>query len=246
MGEAGCVFLALREMRRAVVRFTLLAVAIALLVFLILTQQALQDGLVRSFIGGIRNQSAPVLVYSVDGQRTLQGSIVTPELEQAVLSTDGVSAAARINQGTFTVRVGDRDSSDAAIVGTDDPALGVPDELASGRRPERIRRGEQRMTTPNRDSFGARASLATQAGPVVIYRLDRLAAATGALDSKTGDVLWSQRIGGSIRSQPVAFEIDGRPYLAIGSGGSVQIDGFVTGLDRVPEGGHLFVFTLAD
>src|SRR5687768_1790079 len=36
------------------------------------------------------------------------------------------------------------------------------------------------MTTTIRDSFGARASLATQAGSVVIYRLDRLAAATGA------------------------------------------------------------------
>jgi alcohol dehydrogenase (cytochrome c) len=67
-----------------------------------------------------------------------------------------------------------------------------------------------------------------------------------ALDSKSGELLWSQRIGGSIRSQPVAYELDGRPYVAIGSGGSVQIDGFVTGLDRVPEGGHLFVFTLAD
>lgn len=130
------MFLALREMRRALVRFGLLVLAIALLVFLILTQQALQDGLITSFVGGIRNQSAPVLVYSVDGQRTLQGSLVTPELEGAVRSTDGVAAAARINQGTFTVRVGDDDESDAAVVGTDDPTLGVPDQLSSGRRPE--------------------------------------------------------------------------------------------------------------
>ena len=36
------------------------------------------------------------------------------------------------------------------------------------------------MTTTTRNSFGARAALATPAGPVVIYRLDRLAAATGA------------------------------------------------------------------
>jgi putative ABC transport system permease protein len=58
---------ALREMRRAKVRFGLLMASVALLVFLILFQQALQDGLVTSFIGAIRNQSAPVLVYSVDG-----------------------------------------------------------------------------------------------------------------------------------------------------------------------------------
>jgi glucose dehydrogenase len=65
-----------------------------------------------------------------------------------------------------------------------------------------------------------------------------------ALDSRSGEVIWRQRIGGAIRSQPVAFELDGRPYVAIGSGGSTTIDGFVSGVDRVPEGGHLFVFTL--
>ena len=78
------VFLAVREMRRAKVRFGLLVFAVGLLVFLILTQQALQDGLLTSFVGGIRNQSAPVLVYSVDGQKALQGSIVPPPLEEAV------------------------------------------------------------------------------------------------------------------------------------------------------------------
>jgi putative ABC transport system permease protein len=122
-------------MRRAVVRFGLLVVAIGLLVFLILAQQALQDGLITSFVGGIRNQSAPVLVYSVDGQRTLQGSVVAPPLEEAVRGTEGVAAAARLGQGTFTVRVGDSAESDAAVVGTDDPGLGRPTDLSAGRRP---------------------------------------------------------------------------------------------------------------
>ena len=75
------MFLALHEMRRAKVRFGLLMAAIGLLVFLILTQQALQNGLITSFVGAIERQSAPVLVYSVDGQRTLQGSVITPDLE---------------------------------------------------------------------------------------------------------------------------------------------------------------------
>ena len=68
------MFLALSEMRRAKARFGLLIAAIGLLVFLILFQQSLQNGLITGFIGAIRNQSAPVLVYSVDGQRVLQGS----------------------------------------------------------------------------------------------------------------------------------------------------------------------------
>jgi alcohol dehydrogenase (cytochrome c) len=67
-----------------------------------------------------------------------------------------------------------------------------------------------------------------------------------ALDSRSGEVVWRQRIGGAIRSQPVAFELDGRPYVAFGSGGSTGIDGFVAGVDRIPEGGHFFVFTLPE
>ena len=46
----------------------LLIAAIALLVFLILFQQSLQNGLITGFIGAIREQNAPVLVYSVDGE----------------------------------------------------------------------------------------------------------------------------------------------------------------------------------
>ncbi|MBI5087865.1 MAG: ABC transporter permease [Actinobacteria bacterium] len=129
------MFLALREIRRGVVRFGLLALAIALLMFLVLFQQALQDGLITSFVGAIRNQSAPVVVYSVDGQRTLQGSIITPPLEEAVRATDGVDAAARLGQGTFTVRVGDGDEDDAAVIGTDDSTLGMPESLTAGRLP---------------------------------------------------------------------------------------------------------------
>src|SRR5690606_9519430 len=67
------MFLALKEMARAKVRFALLIAAIGLLVFLILFQQSLQNGLLTSFVGAIRNQSAPVLVYTVDGQRVIQG-----------------------------------------------------------------------------------------------------------------------------------------------------------------------------
>ena len=66
------MFLALKEMRRAKVRFGLLIVAIGLLVFLILFQQSLQNSRLRGFTGALRTQSAPVLVYSTDGQRTLQ------------------------------------------------------------------------------------------------------------------------------------------------------------------------------
>lgn len=146
------MFLALREMRRALTRYGLLVVAIALLMFLILFQQALQNGLITSFVGGIRNQSAPVLVFSVDGQRNLQGSLLPPPLEQQIRDADGVGEAALIGQGTFTVRVtdgsgtasdgdsddGSGDTTDASVLGTDDQAIFAPTTLSEGRRPEAV------------------------------------------------------------------------------------------------------------
>jgi putative ABC transport system permease protein len=129
------MYLALKEMARAKVRFGLLIVAIGMLVFLILFQQSLQNGLLTSFVGAIRNQSAPVLVYSVDGQRVIQGSIITPELEALVRSTDGVADVGRITQGTFTVTA-DGERYDATVIGYDDPALGAPAALTEGDYPD--------------------------------------------------------------------------------------------------------------
>jgi putative ABC transport system permease protein len=128
------MFLALKEMRRAKGRFGLLIAAIGLLVFLILFQQSIQNGLLTSFVGAIRNQSAPVLVYSVDGQRVVQGSIITPDMEQMVERADGVGDTGRIAQGTFTVAAGG-DRYDASLWGYEDQALGAPAELVEGRYP---------------------------------------------------------------------------------------------------------------
>ena len=128
------MFLALHEIRRGLVRFGLLAMAIGLLLFLVLFQQALQDGLLTSFVGALRNQSAPVLVYAIDGQRTLQGSVLTPDLESAILAVDGVGKHGRLGQGTFTTVVNDAEATDTAVIGTDNE-LGQPTALAAGRRP---------------------------------------------------------------------------------------------------------------
>lgn len=130
------MFLALKEMARAKTRFGLLVVAIALLVFLILFQQSLQSGLLTSFVGAIRNQSAPVLVYSTDGQRVIQGSIITPDLEELIASTDGVGDAGRINQGTFTVMAGDGERFETSLWGYEHADLGGPTDLVAGDHPD--------------------------------------------------------------------------------------------------------------
>jgi putative ABC transport system permease protein len=129
------MFLALKEMARAKARFGLLIAAIGMLVFLILFQQSLQNGLLTSFVGAIRNQSAPVLVYSVDGQRVIQGSVITPDLEQLVGGLTTVDQVGRIGQGTFTVETGDGERTDATVLGYESPDLGAPSTLVAGRFP---------------------------------------------------------------------------------------------------------------
>ena len=131
------VSLALREIRRALVRFALLSGAIGLLVFLILFQQTIQVGLITSFVGAVEHQSAPVLVYPIDGRVNLQGSVVIPELQEQIESVDGVAVAGRIGQATYSVRTDAVDGEQTvAILGYDDERVGAPDTMTDGRLPE--------------------------------------------------------------------------------------------------------------
>jgi putative ABC transport system permease protein len=136
------MFLAFKEMSRAKVRFALLIAAIGLLVFLILFQQSLQNGLINGFIGAIRDQNAPVLVYSVDGQRVLQGSVITPEMEAQVRAAEGVGDVGPIAQGTFTGRPSgnaDGKTFDTTLIGyelgPDGDGIGAPTTLVEGTLP---------------------------------------------------------------------------------------------------------------
>jgi|TARA_Y100000310_G_scaffold321786_1_gene379922 alcohol dehydrogenase (cytochrome c) len=65
-----------------------------------------------------------------------------------------------------------------------------------------------------------------------------------ALDAEDGRLLWKFKMGGGVRSQPVAYEIDGKAYVAIGSGSWSQFETFTGGPSNIPEGGHLFVFAI--
>ena len=156
------MFLALREIRHAKLRFGLLVAAIALLVFLILAQQALQQGLITSFIGAIERQSAPVLVYSVDGQRTLQGSVITPALQATIERVPGVAESGRIGQGTFTVRVDGAAQSDAALIGYERAGVGAPERLSAGHMP---RAPGEAIGSASDFSLGDAVRLAAGGGP---------------------------------------------------------------------------------
>lgn len=130
------MFLAFAEIRRSKARFALLAGAIALLAFLILFQQAIQSSLLRSLSGGVRNQTAPVLVFNVDGRRFLQSSTVSDAQRDSIDALPETGEIGAIRQGTFPVLVGATTEA-TSILGYEDPALGGPAELVEGRLPER-------------------------------------------------------------------------------------------------------------
>lgn len=129
------MLLAVREVRRSLVRFGLLTVAVGVLVFLIVFQQALISGLVTQFIGAIENQSAQVLVYNDQARKNLQGSVVTPEVIEATAAVDGVAEASPLGVGTFTVTAAEE--TDASIFGYQLGGPGAPVGLVEGRLPER-------------------------------------------------------------------------------------------------------------
>jgi hypothetical protein len=70
-----------------------------------------------------------------------------------------------------------------------------------------------------------------------------------ALSSDTGELLWQTRLNGDVSGAPVSFEIDGKQYIAVGSGGRAAPTttlGRLVGVD-VPQGtGVMWVFALPD
>ena len=65
-----------------------------------------------------------------------------------------------------------------------------------------------------------------------------------AFDQATGEKLWSFQVGGAGRGQPIVYQIDGKTFVAIPSGGWATIEGFAGASTMAPEGGNLVVFAL--
>ena len=126
--------LALAEIRRAKLRFSLLTGAVALLVFLILFQQTLASALLGSFTGGLEHQSATVLAYSEDARRSIDASRVLPRTVAEVGAVEGVAEAGPIGEATFTVEAGG-EQRDTTVFGYSLGGPGQPTTLVEGRLP---------------------------------------------------------------------------------------------------------------
>jgi alcohol dehydrogenase (cytochrome c) len=93
-----------------------------------------------------------------------------------------------------------------------------------------------------RDNRPMMGGVLSTAGGVVIS--GNLEGEVLAFDAKTGKVVWRFRSGGGLRSQPIAYQLDGRTYVAVPTGSFSTMDSFAAGVTKVPEGGTLFVFAL--
>ena len=86
-------------------------------------------------------------------------------------------------------------------------------------------------------------TLSTAGGVVITGTLEGEAL---ALDAKTGEVLWRFRMGAGVRSQPVAWEQDGRTYVAVGAGSLAGTNRWAGGPEMTSDGGILVVFALPE
>ena len=64
-------------------------------------------------------------------------------------------------------------------------------------------------------------------------------------DAETGEEVWRYQTGSGIRSHPVAYQYEGRTFLAVGSGGGGIVQTTVGTAPSLPEGSVLLVFELA-
>jgi putative ABC transport system permease protein len=128
--------LALREILRARLRFSLLAGAVGLLVFLILFQSTLLNTLLSFFSGALQSQSGAVVVYADDARKNPEGSIVPLATVDEVAAVPGVAEAGPFGVDVMTVAAGG-DQLDAAFLGYELGAPGAPTTLVEGRLPRR-------------------------------------------------------------------------------------------------------------
>ena len=126
------VLLASREIRHAPVRFGLLAGAIGLLIFLVFFQQTLLSSLLNSFTGALQNQSGIVLVYNSEARKSLEASVLSPDVVARVAAVPGVGQAGALGVATLTFLVNGQ-QLDVAVIGAEPGKPGQPTKLISGR-----------------------------------------------------------------------------------------------------------------
>lgn len=129
------MFLALREIRRAPARFSLLAGAVGLLVVLLLFFQSVAATLTGALTGAIANQTAEVVVYDDRARQNPAASILPADTVEDVAAVDGVEQAAAVAQAFVTVRGPDGAEQEGVLVAIEPGSPGTPTRIADGQLP---------------------------------------------------------------------------------------------------------------
>ena len=58
-----------------------------------------------------------------------------------------------------------------------------------------------------------------------------------AFDAKTGEKLWNFNLGAGVNAPPIAYEVNGKEYIAVAAGGNFQLN--------YPYGDAIAIFTLS-
>lgn len=129
------MYVALKEVRRSLGRFTLLSMAVALLVILLLFFQAVAGTLTSGITGGLDSSAADVLIYDERARQNPASSVIPDGIDALVASNDDVTAVAPIGLSVFTGSVAGVET-DLQLVGGDPAGPSVPAVISSGRLPE--------------------------------------------------------------------------------------------------------------
>ncbi len=165
------MLLASSEIRRAPVRFGLLAGAVGLLIFLVFFQQTLLVSLLNSFTGAVQNQSGTVLVYSSEARKNLEASVLSPDIVGQVAAVPGVGRFGPLGEATMTF-LAKGQQIDVAVIGAEVGKPGQPTKLIRGRQATAPGEG---VASSETTSFAIGDTVTTAAGgsPVTIVGLSR-------------------------------------------------------------------------
>ena len=120
--------------------------------------------------------------------------------------------------------------------------------------------------TPGTDNLGTIHAVSAETGETMWIHEQRAATmpimATGgglvfggdangrfrAFDQETGEVLWEINLGSPVSGFPISYAVDGRQYVAVGTGGAATTPSFLqlTPELRPSNGNNLFVFALPE
>lgn len=118
---------AFRELRRRPQRFVAVTAALVVLTILLLFLGALLDGLYIGATGTFRAQKASLFVYASDANDSAIRSRISPETRAQVEGVDGVTSVGGLGISLLGAEVpGEQDLADAAVIGYQQPADGIP------------------------------------------------------------------------------------------------------------------------